>query len=910
MIINEPTVPNLFPTVRHPTKRLALIGEDPGEDEVLQHQPFVGYSGQHLARTLEQCGISRDACFLGNVCQVRPPNNNISNFAWNGPEIQAGLEQLKKDLCQFQPNIIVLLGNVPLKAAKDPETNHPLKPNAFKNKVANWRGSLFQSGTLTTCSEKFKCICTYHPAYILRTYEDHFLFRADLFRAVEEASSPTLTLPQRNLDTTLDCNSILTRLSRIRQSRTPVAIDIEGGINSMSCISFAESPEEAFIVPFFKKDGSSCFTDDEERLIWRALAETLEDVNVPKILQNSLYDRFVLHYSYGIRVRGVADDTMVKAWELFSELPKGLGTLCSIYTREPYYKGDRKSDGDKTFFEYCCRDSSVTTEINTNLQKRLEAQKTSLAHYQLNIDLLNPLLYMEMRGIRYAVVGAAARRKLLQTKLYEAQARLNDLTGFRAEWTSVQSLIDRAKDRMLYKNGSGKPLSNCKEDWQRFNALLSQPLTLANSGELEDILELSMNVGSPMFRDYLYKTLNLPPQYNDDKENPELTANYEALLKLSKHLDNQKGSASYQVVQLAIEIRALQTRQNMLSIAADNDGRIRCGYNIVGSDTGRITCYTSPTGSGYNLQTIPKYTNINEAPGGVLGDRDLFLADPEHWFFQCDLEGADGWTVAAYSAMLGDPTMLDDYRAGLRPAKILVLMLEGRPGVDFSDRESIRAACKSISKDSWNYFACKRVQHGASYLEGKVTIARNILKDSEGKLNLAAADCEKLKEKCFFTRYRGVRLWHNWMSSRIRNCRGTPEFVMASGSVRKLFGRKDEILTKAVAAEPQHNTTYATNLALFKLWTDSGNIRPGVTLPSLQNRQGLDSSRRHILRIEPLHQVHDALCGQFRKDDTAWAIGRIKSYFANPLEIAGQTITIPFEGAYGESWGSLKEGSI
>jgi hypothetical protein len=141
------------------------------------------------------------------------------------------------------------------------------------------------------------------------------------------------------------------------------------------------------------------------------------------------------------------------------------------------------------------------------------------------------------------------------------------------------------------------------------------------------------------------------------------------------------------------------------------------------------------------------------------------------------------------------------------------------------------------------------------------------------------------------------------MGSRIRNCRGTPEFVMASGSVRKLFGRKDEILTKAVAAEPQHNTTYATNLALYNLWKDGDNhLRECQTNP-MQSRIGK-------LRIEPLHQVHDALCGQFLKADTTWAISKIRSYFANPLEIAGQTITIPFEGSYGESWGSLKEGAI
>ncbi len=88
-------------------------------------------------------------------------------------------------------------------------------------------------------------------------------------------------------------------------------------------------------------------------------------------------------------------------------------------------------------------------------------------------------------------------------------------------------------------------------------------------------------------------------------------------------------------------------------MTADPDGRVRCSYNVVGTDTGRLSCQGSPTGSGMNLQTVTKKL------------RHLFLADPGYHFFQCDLAGADGWTVAAECASLGDPTMLNDYLAGI-----------------------------------------------------------------------------------------------------------------------------------------------------------------------------------------------------------------------------------------------------
>jgi hypothetical protein len=123
----------------------------------------------------------------------------------------------------------------------------------------------------------------------------------------------------------------------------------------------------------------------------------------------------------------------------------------------------------------------------------------------------------------------------------------------------------------------------------------------------------------------------------------------------------------------------------------------------------------------------------------------------------------------------------------------------------------------------------------------------------------------------------------------------------ASGQVRQFFGRPDDVLTKAVAFEPQANTTYATNLAAYRLWNDLDNR-------ILSNSMGCKENIR--LRIEPLHQVHDALIGQFPQADTAWAVGKIKSYFNNPLTIAGQQITIPFEGNYGSSWGNLDKGTI
>jgi hypothetical protein len=103
---------------------------------------------------------------------------------------------------------------------------------------------------------------------------------------------------------------------------------------------------------------------------------------------------------------------------------------------------------------------------------------------------------------------------------------------------------------------------------------------------------------------------------------------------------------------------------------------------------------------------------------------------------------------------------------------------------------------------------------------------------------------------------------------------------------------------------------------MYKLWTDKenrtieGTSRLVWSSPaeSKSAGHGQSNGRRDEheqpirLRIEPLHQVHDALVGQFKKADTAWSVGKINEWFDNPLYIAGQRIVIPFDGGYGASW--------
>lgn len=855
-------VPNVQPIYHGADYRIAIIGEAPGANETAAGQPFVGASGQLLDGLLARANINRAACFVGNVCQIQPPGNNIAKFPWESKEIQQGLAVLREDLAKFQPNLCILLGNTPLRAAQ----------GHLQHKVTDMRGTVFRCQVQGSPMENTKCMATYHPAAVLRNYAWKRIVEFDLQRARIHGTHNNLTIPNRLFDVSLTADQICEKLSEIMQKRQTVAIDIEGYLNAMSCISVATSDSYCFIIPFSKLNGGNYWSPDDEQKIWYMLSRFLADPNVGKILQNSLYDNFVLAFGHRCPIINVIDDTMLKHWELFCELEKGLGFQASIYTNEPYYKYQRDSRTSlKEFWEYCCRDSAVTFEINERLDATLTPQAKE--HYRFNVQMLRPLLYMEMRGMIFDSEAAQNRSRDIIEQLSLYQHRLNLCFG------AVPTKQD-VRDKCCYKRDPSRLKTGVEP---ALLAYLDKPeLTEAEQGRMSLLAKVGVNVESPaQLAKLLYEQAGYPVQYKKDPKTGKQSVSTDVLSLLTiyrKHPDP--------IIRSILRMRALSTEHSTLKASCDKDGRMRSGFNVVGTETGRLTCYASPTGNGYNLQTATK------------SHRHFFRADPGYWFFQVDLSGADGWTVAAHCARLGDPTMLDDYKYGIKPAKVLALLYEHGPRINNIPRVELKEMCKTVDTDDWRYFAYKRVQHGTNYGMGERTMAAQILKDSyhlTGKpVYVEPRFCKQI-QSLYLTRYGAVNKWHRWVQDQIHT---KGYLVSASGHKRWFFGRRNDIQTfkSAYSDEPQQNTTYAINLAIFRLWTDEWNrVEVGGTTK---------------LIVEPLHQVHDAVCGQFPKDRTEECVAALRRWLNNTLVIADQPIVIPYEGGYGPSWGELKEGTI
>lgn len=850
------TVPNLHP-IEEASYRVAIIGEAPGEEEENHRRPFVGKSGQFLDIIMQEVGLKRTACLLGNVCQVRPPGNNIEAFK-NGPEIAAGIEQLQADLLQFNPNICILLGGTPLNVAR---------PNS---KITAWRGSLFRSTNPGPFLGR-KCIAALHPAYVLREFSGYPLLKFDMARGAAEGLTPDLVLPKRELITTWSAEELCYLMDNWPAGQR-CSLDIEGGlpislVNEKAkkkkqdgqvrygwpCVSICGSPTRSFTIVWNR------YSEDGHMQVLRSFARLMGRTDVPKVLQNQLYDNFVLSFGYGIPIRNVAEDVMIKGWEVYAELPRSLSVQASIWTRQPHWKDDTMYSGGEGLFKGCALDSAVTLEI-CNAQDGV-LNGPSRLHYRKIIDIQNPFLYMELRGMKLDQEAANAKIKETQTELEVVGESINKIAG-----TELRG-----------EKGS----------------LSSQRLSKS-----------------------LYETLRYPAQYKKEagKRTESLTTDIEAILNLKKHKPDD------QFLSDILRHRHLEGVRETLQITPDADGRVRCAYSLE-AETGRVRCYTSPTGSGANMQTIQAALRIN------------YRADEGKDFFQCDLEGADGWTVAAYSAKLGDSTMWDDYAAGMKPAKIIALLYWFGENINRMERSDIKWLHDNVfplvksEAGEWLYLGCKRVQHGSSYLMGIPTMCLNILKDSfkeSGKpIFLDQGIARALQTRGMFARYPGVLTWHKWAEAELV---AKGKLTTPSGHTRMFFGRRwgrelHDTVKEFLAHEPQMNTTWATNLAALALWQDPEN-RVGAYVGQgsdkrIESAYKLGATREEVqwlvsrtdygaLYIEPLHQVHDALCGQWWQAVRDWSRKKVRQFFNNSLCIAGRDLVIPFDGAYGPSWYEAK----
>lgn len=102
---------------------LMLVGEQPGDREDLDGQPFVGPAGGILDRALVDAGIDRERAFVTNVVKHfkwRPSGKRRLHERPNREEVGACLPWVQAELSLVRPQALVLLGATAAQALVGP----------------------------------------------------------------------------------------------------------------------------------------------------------------------------------------------------------------------------------------------------------------------------------------------------------------------------------------------------------------------------------------------------------------------------------------------------------------------------------------------------------------------------------------------------------------------------------------------------------------------------------------------------------------------------------------------------------------------------------------------------------------------------------------------------------------------
>jgi DNA polymerase len=161
--------------------RIALVGEQPGDEEDRQGHPFVGPAGKLLNKALEDAGIDRSDVYVTNAVKHFKFEERGKRRLHKKPrmsEIKACKPWLEAEMSLLRPEVIVCLGATAAQALLGP-----------KFRLTKERGK---------CIEHPWAPCvtaTIHPSAVLRApdteqrHEEYRKFVADLTR-VRNALTP------------------------------------------------------------------------------------------------------------------------------------------------------------------------------------------------------------------------------------------------------------------------------------------------------------------------------------------------------------------------------------------------------------------------------------------------------------------------------------------------------------------------------------------------------------------------------------------------------------------------------------------------------------------------------------------------------------------------------------------------
>jgi len=766
-------------------------------------EPLSGPPGQELNRLLHDAKIMRSECYVSNVVNLYPPYGEVSRW----------IPRAKKDLTshhvQLRSKYVepqLLAGYQSLRkeiALVNPRVIIALGDAALyaltgAEGTDKWRGSILNLDGVSTGTP---VIPTYHPRRIATQPDLRNIVTQDLRRArtqlINPPSRPKWKFTLRpSLATVL--NQLEALLSSVEAAPTWIDFDLETRAGHIACAGLSWSLTDALCIPFMVVENSRGYWSEfEEAKIVFALYKLLTHPNCYVRWQNGLYDAQYTYRHWHFIPNG-KQDTMITQHTLWAGLKKSLAFQASMYCDHYiYWKDDGKTwtkdHTEDQLWSYNCVDCVRTREVGEAELSLIES------HGLAEVEAFQQRLFFSvLRAMNRGVRIDKARRTSMNREL-------------------TLGLAER-------------------EAW--LARVLQHPINPRSAKQMQALF---------------YEDLKQRPIFKRGKPGtkPALTLDDKAL-----ELISLREPILRPLIRKIQEMRSIGVfKSTFVEAELDTDGRMRCSYNICGTETYRFSSSENAFNSGTNLANIPKGGEDADSDLVLPNIRTLFIPDPGYTFFDTDLSKADLRIVVWESNCTEMKSML----------------AEGRDPYVETAREFYHdpAITKTRSDGSEHpkYRIFKSFSHGTHYLGTPNGLSQ--------RLGLTVHEADRT-QKWYLGKYPAIKLWQ---TSFIEEIKRTHLVTNKFGYRRHYFGRIDDsTFREAIAWLPQSTVAILIN----KIW-----VKIEDTIP----------------QVQVLLQVHDSLAGQIPTETAAETVrameqaSRIVIPYSDPLIIPVGIKTSPL------SWG-------
>jgi len=414
--------------------------------------------------------------------------------------------------------------------------------------------------------------------------------------------------------------------------------------------------------------------------------------------------------------------------------------------------------------------------------------------------------------------------------------------------------------KTLEKNGG--PINIEQVNWlaEQYQIDMEECLEEINTHEavqrFERVYEKTFNPNSTaQLRDLFFNILNLKPTKKTDTG--AWSVDKEVLINLNHPL-------SEAILELREKTKMAGTYISNIKNGVDKDGRLRSGFNIHGTTSGRLS-----SSGNLNYQNIPRDNK---------DIKKLFKARPGYKIIQCDLGTAEVY----YAAMLSGDKFLQ---------KAFIDKLDFHSYVAkqmFNLPEEVNQV-KKLHPNERQY--AKAITFGIMYQAGPAKIAETVNKDAKAGEEITTGQSKQFIQK-YFNEARSLKRFIDGSNQQIEN----------HAYIYSFFGRKRRLPeakspNRGVA---QHAIRSGVNFLVQSVASDI-NVMGVIDLVKWIE----DNDYGDV--IKPFTVVHDSIVSEVREDLVDTYIENAKRCIQTDrgLSIPDCPIKVDFE--IGPSWGELDE---